>query len=57
MTNKVIEQIGAGDKDQIVAYNKMDIAKSVPLDVSGHEAVYLSAKTGENINVLVEKIR
>lgn len=57
VTNKVIEQIGAGDKDQIVAYNKMDIAKSVPLDVSGHEAVYLSAKTGENINVLVKKIR
>ena len=57
VTNKVIEQIGAGDKEQIVAYNKMDIAKSVPLDVSGHEAVYLSAKTGENINVLVEKIR
>lgn len=57
VTNKVIEQIGAGDKDQIVAYNKMDIAKNVPLDVSGHEAVYLSAKTGENINVLVEKIR
>ena len=57
VTNKVIEQIGAGDKDQIVAYNKMDIAKSVPLDVSGHEAVYLSAKTGENVNVLVEKIR
>lgn len=57
VTNKVIEQIGAGDKDQIVAYNKMDIAKSVPLDVSVHEAVYLSAKTGENINVLVEKIR
>lgn len=57
VTNKVIEQIGAGDKDQIVAYNKMDIAKSVPLDVSGHEVLYLSAKTGENINVLVEKIR
>ena len=57
VTNKVIEQIGAGDQDQIVAYNKMDIAKSVPLDVSGHEVVYLSAKTGENINVLVEKIR
>lgn len=57
VTNKVIEQIGAGDKDQIVAYNKMDIAKSVPLDVSGHEVVYLSAKTGENLNVLVEKIR
>ena len=57
VTNMVIEQIGAGDKDQIVAYNKMDVAKSVPLDVSGHEAVYLSAKTGENVNVLVEKIR
>ena len=57
VTNKVIEQIGAGDKDQIVAYNTMDSAQSVPLDVSGHEAVYLSAKTGENVNVLVEKIR
>lgn len=57
VTNEVIRQIGAGGKEQIIAYNKMDIAKSVPLDVSGHDAVYLSAKTGEHVDELVEKIR
>ena len=57
VTNEVIDQIGAGGKEQIIAYNKMDIAKSVPLDVSGHDVVYLSAKTGEHVNELVEKIR
>ncbi len=57
VTNEVISQIGAGGKEQIIAYNKMDIAKSVPLDVSGHQAVYLSAKTGEHVDELVEKIR
>ncbi len=57
VTNEVIRQIGTGGKEQIIAYNKMDIAKSVPLDVSGHDAVYLSAKTGEHVDELVEKIR
>lgn len=57
VTNEVIDQIGAGGKEQIIAYNKMDIAKSVPLDVSGHDVVYLSARTGEHVDELVEKIR
>ena len=57
VTNEVIDQIGAGGKDRIIAYNKMDIAESAPLDVSGYETVYLSAKTGENVNLLAEKIR
>ncbi len=57
VTNEVINQIGAGGKDRIIAYNKMDIAESAPLDVSGYETVYLSAKTGENVNLLAEKIR
>ena len=57
VTNEVIDQIGAGGKERIIAYNKMDIAKSVPLDVSGHDVVYLSAKTGEHVDELVEKIR
>lgn len=34
----------------------MDIAKRVPLDVSGHEAVYFLQRR-EKHNVLVEKIR
>ncbi len=57
VTNEVIDQIGAGGKERIIAYNKMDIAKSVPLDVSGHDVVYLSAKTGEHVDELVAKIR
>ena len=57
VTNEVIDQIGAGGKEQIIAYNKMDIAKSVPLDVSGHDVVYLSAKTGEHVDELAAKIR
>ena len=54
---KIMEDLKLTNIPVLNVYNKMDIAKSVPLDVSGHEVVYLSAKTGENINVLVEKIR
>lgn len=57
VTNSVIKQIGAGEKTKIMAYNKMDITKDRPIDVSGDEAVYISAKTGENVELLVEKIK
>lgn len=57
VTNDVIRQIGAGNKEKIMAYNKMDITPDIPLDVSGNDAVYISARTGENIDVLVEKIK
>lgn len=56
VTDEVIDQIGAGSKERIIAYNKMDIAQSVPLDVSGHETVYMSAKTGQNVQLLIDKI-
>lgn len=57
VTNDVIRQIGAGNKDKIMAYNKMDIATEIPLDVSGNDVVYISAKTGDNIDSLIEKIK
>ena len=57
VTNKVIGQIGAGNKEKIMAYNKMDIAEDRPLDVSGCDAVYISAKTGENMDQLISKIK
>lgn len=57
VTNKVIGQIGAGGKEKIMAYNKMDIAAEKPLDVSGSEAVYISALTGDNMDELISKIR
>lgn len=57
VTNDVIRQIGAGNKDKIMAYNKMDITTEIPLDVSGNDVVYISAKTGDNIDSLIEKIK
>lgn len=57
VTNKVIGQIGAGDKEMIMAYNKMDIAEEKPLDVSGGSAVYISALTGENVDELISVIK
>ena len=57
VTNNVIEQIGAGGKEKIMAYNKMDIAVEKPLDVSGCDAVYISALTGDNMDVLIGMIK
>lgn len=57
VTNNVIEQIGAGGKEKIMAYNKMDIAEERPLDVSGCDAVYISALTGDNMDVLIDMIK
>lgn len=57
VTNKVINQIGAGSKEKIMAYNKMDIATEKPLDVSENEAVYISALTGDNMDMLISKIK
>ncbi|MDO4486186.1 MAG: GTPase HflX [Bacillota bacterium] len=57
VTDKVIKQIGAGNKEKIMVYNKMDIAQEKPVDVSGCDAVYISARTGENVDQLVQKIK
>lgn len=57
VTDNVIRQIGAGNKEKIVVYNKIDIASERPVDVSGSDALYISAKTGENIEQLTEMIK
>ncbi|MEG0829956.1 MAG: GTPase HflX [Anaerovoracaceae bacterium] len=57
VTNKVIQEIGAKDKDKIMVYNKMDIAKAIPLDTTEYESICISAKTGYKVDVLLEKIK
>lgn len=57
VTNRVIGQLGAGNTETLMAYNKMDIATDRPIDSSGHDTVYISARTGEGIDTLVEKIK
>ncbi|MBQ0079865.1 MAG: GTPase HflX [Eubacterium sp.] len=57
VTDKVIKEIGAGDKDKIMVYNKIDIADEIPLDATGCEYVCVSARTGENIDELIDVIK
>ena len=57
VTDKVIDQLGAGSKRKLMAYNKIDITEELPLDVSGHDAVYISAKTGENMELLLSSVK
>lgn len=54
VTNKVIAQLGAGEKDTIIAYNKSDIADEIPTEAYGKNAVSISAKTGSGFEELLE---
>ena len=44
VTDRVLGQIGAGSKEKLMAYNKIDLADEMPIDVSGNDAVYVSAR-------------
>lgn len=57
VTEKVIDQLGAGSKERITVYNKIDIAPCEPVDASGGDSICISAKTGENMDELVEMIK
>lgn len=53
----VLQKIGAGDKKAINVYNKVDIADKNRLDIPTiNNSVYISAKTGEGVDVLKEMI-
>lgn len=56
VTDKVIEELGAGDKDRITVFNKMDVADEMPLDSDRYEHAYVSARTGENMDSLCDMI-
>ncbi|MEG0918977.1 MAG: GTPase HflX [Anaerovoracaceae bacterium] len=56
VTEKVIDEIGAGNKEKIVAYNKIDLIEGEIIDATGNEIIKISAKTGENIDLLLKKI-
>ena len=56
VTDKVISEIGAADKEKIMVYNKLDLVSEPPIDSTGSEYVCVSALTGENMDQLVEAI-
>lgn len=56
VTDEVIKQIGAGGKERLMAYNKIDAATSIPVDTEPYDSVCISAKTGQNMDMLIDKI-
>ncbi len=56
VTKQVLTELNAGEKDMITVFNKIDL---VPGKVLGaqEDSVHISAKTGENVELLVDKIK
>ena len=57
VTDSVLKEIGAGDKDKLMIYNKIDIAEELSLPYSGDEILYISATRGDNMEELIQKIK
>ncbi len=56
VTNKVVKEIGAGDKEKIMVFNKIDLPHDEILPEPGCENIEISAKHGINIDELIAKI-
>ena len=56
VTDKVMKEIGAGAKEKIMVYNKTDLPHSEIIPVPGCDSIEISAKYGNNIYKLIEKI-
>ena len=59
VTNKVLEEIGAGGKEKIMAFNKIDLVEdpSSVIPVAGADNICISAKYDRNIDELIELIK
>ena len=51
---RVLEEIGAGNHPMLTVFNKMDLAAD--LDYTLSDGIYVSAITGEGLDVLVNEI-
>jgi GTP-binding protein HflX len=66
VTDQVLKEIGVGDKEKLLVYNKIDLLleKHVKSDeaaaigiIGPGESISVSAKTGDGIDELIEKIK
>ena len=57
VTNSVLKEIGAGEKDKLMIYNKIDIAQEISMPSGSEEILYVSATRGDNIDQLVGRIK
>ncbi len=60
ITMEVLEELGAGEKPMILVFNKIDLntstAESLGIEIDNPEALYISAKTGEGLEKIFEKV-
>jgi GTP-binding protein HflX len=56
VTNKVMKEIGAGGKEKLMVFNKIDLPHGEIFCSEGSECIGISAKTGENIEELLSII-
>ncbi len=56
VTDKVMEEIGAGNKEKILVFNKIDLPHDHIIPEAGRENIEISAKEGTNLDALIEKI-
>lgn len=57
VTNKVIEEIGAGNKERVLVYNKMDLLENDEFPITEEEFVCISAKRGDNFDEITDIIK
>ena len=55
VTNELLEELGCADKPIITVLNKSDLSKDISIPLIGN-SVRISAKTGEGLSELLEKI-
>jgi len=56
VTDKVLAEIGASGKEKVMVFNKMDIAAEMQVPARGEDNVFISAKTGMNMDELLQLI-
>lgn len=57
VTDKIIEELGAGNKETVMVYNKMDLVSHMQPDHSGRDSIFISAKYGDHVDELLGMIR
>lgn len=57
VTDKVLNEIGAADKEKVMVYNKTDLVPELFKSKGTEDTVFVSAKEDINIDQLIEKIK
>ena len=57
VTDRVLNEIGAADKEKVMVYNKTDLVPELFQSAGAEDTVFVSAKEDINIDKLIEKIK